>query len=120
MIQKRTRLVVADNSGAREIEAIGLGRNRRWASLGDVVTASVKKASPMGKVKKSEVVKAVIVRVRSNFKRPSGVVIRFDDNAAVLVDENRQPRGTRVLGPVAIELREKGFTKIISLASEVL
>ena len=123
MIQHETRLKVADNSGARELLVIHVmgGSTRRYGHVGDVVVATVKSATPQGTVKKSEVVKAVIVRVAKEWRREDGSSIRFDDNAAVILDTDGQnPKGTRIFGPVARELREKGFMKIISLAPEVL
>ena len=123
MIQLRTRLKVADNTGAREIAAFSVNgkNNRRFASLGDVVAASVKIASPKGQVKKGDKVYAVIVRTHKEVRRPDGSYIRFDDNAAVLVNKDSQdPRGTRIFGPIPRELRDKGFSKIISLAEEVV
>jgi large subunit ribosomal protein L14 len=123
MIQHETRLKVADNSGARELLVIHVmgGSTRRYGHVGDVVVATVKSAAPQGTVKKSEVVKAVIVRVAKEWRREDGSSIRFDDNAAVILDTDGQnPKGTRIFGPVARELREKGFMKIISLAPEVL
>jgi large subunit ribosomal protein L14 len=123
MIQQETRLKVADNTGARELLVIHVmgGSTRRYAHVGDVVVASVKTAAPQGSVKKSEVVKAVIVRCAKEWRREDGSIIRFDDNAAVILDTDGQnPKGTRIFGPVARELREKGFMKIISLAPEVL
>ncbi len=122
MIQMRTVLTVADNSGARKIACIQpLGGDvGRGAGLGDVITASVKEASPNAPVKKGEVVKAVVVRTRREVRRRDGSYIRFDENAAVLIDNQREPLGTRVFGPVARELREKKFIKIVSLAPEVL
>jgi large subunit ribosomal protein L14 len=123
MIQQETRLKVADNTGARELLVIHImgGSTRRYAHVGDVVVASVKTAAPQGSVKKSEVVKAVIVRCAKEWRREDGSIIRFDDNAAVILDTDGQnPKGTRIFGPVARELREKGFMKIISLAPEVL
>ncbi len=122
MIQMRTVLTVADNSGARKIACIQpLGGDvGRGAGLGDVITASVKEASPNAPVKKGEVVKAVVVRTRREVRRRDGSYIRFDENAAVLIDNQREPLGTRVFGPVARELREKKFMKIVSLAPEVL
>ena len=122
MIQPQTRLVVADNSGAREIMCIRVlgGSNRRYANIGDVIVASVKQATPGGVVKKGDVVKAVVVRSKRGVRRPDGSYIRFDDNAAVIIREDKSPRGTRIFGPVARELREKDFMKIISLAPEVL
>ncbi|HEY9713417.1 MAG TPA: 50S ribosomal protein L14 [Chroococcales cyanobacterium] len=122
MIQPQTRLTVADNTGARELMCIRVlgGSNRRYASVGDVIVGVVKDALPNMPVKKSEVVRAVIVRVRNHVKRPDGSTIRFDDNAAVIVQKDGNPKGTRVFGPIARELRDKNFTKIISLAPEVL
>jgi large subunit ribosomal protein L14 len=122
MIQHMTRLKVADNTGARELMCIKVlgGSRRRYASLGDVVVCSVKVAIPGGNAKKKEVVRAVIVRVAKDYRRKDGSIIRFDDNAAVLIDKQGQPRGTRIFGPVARELREKDYMKIVSLAPEVL
>jgi len=122
MIQARTRLTVADNSGAKKISVITVlgGSKRRYATLGDVVIASVKEAIPHGQAKKKEVVSAVIVRQKKNFRRPDGTYLRFDDNAAVLLNKEGSVRGTRIIGPVARELGRKGFKKIISLASEVV
>ena len=122
MIQVTTRLRVADNTGARVIMCIHVagGDKRRYAGLGDIIVASVKQATPTGSVKKGEVVRAVVVRTAKEYGRPDGSYIKFDDNAAVLLDEFRNPKGTRLVGPVARELREKGFTKIVSLAPEVL
>jgi large subunit ribosomal protein L14 len=123
MIQKESRLNVADNSGARELLVIQVmgGSKRRYGSIGDVVTATVKKAAPNSNVKKSTVVKAVIVRTTKEYKRDDGSYIRFDDNAAVILDQsNTNPVGTRIFGPVARELREKGFSRILSLAPEAL
>ena len=122
MIQQETRLKVADNSGARELLCIRVmgGHYRRYASVGDVITATVKSAQPNGQVKKGEVVKAVVVRVAKEYRRPDGSNIRFDDNAAVLINPQGNPRGTRIFGPVARELREKNFMRIVSLAPEVL
>jgi len=123
MIQHETRLKVADNTGARELLVIHVtgGSTRRYAHVGDVVVAAVKSAAPQGSVKKSEVVKAVIVRTSKEWRREDGSTIRFDDNAAVILDtDGMNPKGTRIFGPVARELREKGFMKIISLAPEVL
>jgi len=122
MIQMQTRLNVADNSGAKEIMCITIlgGSRRRYGYVGDVIVASVKDAAPEGAVKKNAVVKAVIVRTKSDIKRKDGTVLRFDSNAAVIIDENKNPRGTRIFGPVARELRERNFMKIISLAPEVL
>ncbi|MDQ7030230.1 MAG: 50S ribosomal protein L14 [Ardenticatenia bacterium] len=121
MIQQESRLKVADNSGAREILCIRVlgGSHRRYASVGDVIVASVKEVQPGGSVKKGDVVRAVVVRTHKEYKRPDGTYIRFDDNAAVLLDHHGNPRGTRVFGPVARELREKGFSRIVSLAPEV-
>ena len=122
MIQPQTRLKVADNSGAKEIMCIRVlgGSFRRDGSIGDVIVACVKTATPGGTVKKGEVVKAVIVRMRKNKRRPDGSYIKFDDNAAVIINDQKMPRGTRIFGPVARELREKDFMKIVSLAPEVL
>ena len=123
MIQHETRLKVADNTGARELLVIHVtgGSTRHYGHVGDVVVATVKSAAPQGSVKKSEVVKAVIVRVAKEWRREDGSSIRFDDNAAVILDvDGQNPKGTRIFGPVARELREKGFMKIISLAPEVL
>ena len=122
MIQPQTRLKVADNSGAKEIMCIRVlgGSFRRDGSIGDIIVASVKTATPGGTVKKGDVVKAVIVRVRKNKRRPDGSYIKFDDNAAVIINDNKMPKGTRIFGPVARELREKDFMKIVSLAPEVL
>jgi large subunit ribosomal protein L14 len=123
MIQTESRLKVADNTGARELLVIHVlgGSVRHYGSVGDVVVATVKSAAPQGSVKKSEVVKAVIVRCAKEWRREDGSSIRFDDNAAVILDTDGQnPKGTRIFGPVARELREKGFMKIISLAPEVI
>jgi len=123
MIQVQTRLKVADNTGAREILVIHLmgGSTRRYVHIGDVVVGTVKSAAPQGTIKKSEIVKAVIVRCSKEWRREDGSHIRFDDNAAVILDvDGENPRGTRIFGPVARELREKGFMKIVSLAPEVL
>lgn len=123
MIQHESRLKVADNSGARELLVIHVlgGSSRRFGRIGDVVVATVKVATPHGAVKKSDVVKAVLVRCAKEWRRPDGSYIRFDDNAAVILDQDSSnPRGTRIFGPVARELRDKGFTKIVSLANEVL
>ena len=123
MIQQESRLKVADNTGAREllvIQVIG-GSRRRYGTIGDVVVATVKSAAPQGSVKKSEIVKAVIVRCTKEWRREDGSYIRFDDNAAVILDtDGANPRGTRIFGPVARELRDKGYMKIVSLAPEVL
>lgn len=122
MIQAMTRLKVADNTGAKEIMCIRVlgGSGRRYARVGDVIVASVKQAAPRGSVKKKEVVHAVIVRMAKEYGRPDGSYIRFDDNAAVILDDERNPRGTRIFGPVGRELRERGFMKIVSLSPEVL
>ncbi len=122
MIQQESYLNVADNSGARKLMCIRVlgGGNRRYAGVGDVIVAVVKDAIPNMAVKKSDVVKAVVVRTRKNLRRDSGMSIRFDDNAAVIINNDGNPRGTRVFGPVARELRDKNFTKIVSLAPEVL
>lgn len=122
MIQAETRLKVADNTGAKEVLCIKVlgGSKRRYASLGDIIVCSVKVAVPGGNAKKKEVAKAVIVRVKQDYRRKDGSLIAFDDNAVVLIDKNNQPRGTRIFGPVARELREKNFMKIVSLAPEVL
>ncbi len=122
MIQSQTYLNVADNSGARKLMCIRVlgGGNRRYAGIGDIVVAVVKDAIPNMAVKKSDVVMAVVVRTRKTLRRDSGMSIRFDDNAAVLINKDKNPRGTRVFGPVARELRDKEFTKIVSLAPEVL
>ena len=122
MIQPQTRLTVADNSGAKEIMCIRVlgGSFRRDGSIGDIIVASVKTATPGGTVKKGEVVKAVIVRMRKNNRRPDGSYIKFDDNAAVIINDQMLPKGTRIFGPVSRELREKNFMKIVSLAPEVL
>ena len=122
MIQTETRLKVADNSGAREILTIKVlgGSKRKFASIGDVIVASVKQAAPGGAVKKGDVVKAVIVRTKSGARRKDGSYIKFDENAAVIIREDKTPRGTRIFGPVARELRDGGFMKIVSLAPEVL
>ena len=122
MIQQETRLRVADNTGAREILCIRVdgGSRRRYAGVGDVITATVKQAIPHGAVKKGEVVTAVVVRTRKQVGRDDGTYIAFDENAAVLIDAQHNPRGTRIFGPVARELRERNFMKIVSLAPEVL
>jgi large subunit ribosomal protein L14 len=123
MIQHETRLKVADNTGARELLVIHVmgGSTRRYGRVGDVVVATVKTAAPQGAVKKSEIVKAVIVRCAKEWQREDGSTIRFDDNAAVILDsDGKNPKGTRIFGPVARELREKGFMRIVSLAPEVL
>ena len=122
MIQIYTRLKVADNSGAKVISCIGVpgGTRKKYAGLGDIIVASVKEATPASAVKSGEVVKAVIVRTAKGYRRSDGSHIKFDENAAVLVDDARMPRGTRVFGPVARELREKDFMRVMSLAPEVL
>lgn len=122
MIQQESRLTVADNSGAKELLCIRVmgGSNRRYGNIGDIIVASVKDATPGGVVKKGDVVKAVIVRSVKGLRRADGSYIKFDDNAAVIIKEDKQPRGTRIFGPVARELREKEFMKILSLAPEVL
>ncbi|MCQ2480492.1 MAG: 50S ribosomal protein L14 [Clostridia bacterium] len=122
MIQQQSYLKVADNTGAKEIMCIRVlgGSGRRYANIGDVVVASVKKATPGGVVKKGEVVKAVVVRTASGLRREDGTYIRFDENAAVIIKDDKSPKGTRIFGPVARELREKDYTKILSLAPEVL
>ncbi len=122
MLQQESRLVVADNSGAREVLVIRVqgGTRRRYANIGDIVTVTVKKATPTGTVKKGEVVQAVVVRTKQGIKRPDGSYIKFDDNAAVIIKDDLNPKGTRIFGPVARELRDKNFMKIISLAPEVL
>jgi large subunit ribosomal protein L14 len=122
VIQPYTRLKVADNTGARQIMCINVpgGTRRRYATVGDIIVGTVKRAIPGGVVKKSEVVRAVVVRVSQHHHRPDGSYIRFDDNAAVILDDKNNPRGTRIFGPVARELRDKNFMKIISLAPEVL
>ncbi len=122
MIQPQTRLTIADNSGAKEIMCIRVlgGSFRRTGNIGDVIVASVKTATPGGAVKKGDVVKAVIVRTSKGLRRADGTHIRFDDNAAVIIDNQKQPRGTRIFGPVARELRERDYMRIVSLAPEVL
>jgi len=122
MIQEYTKLKVADNSGAKEVRCFKVlgGSRRRYARVGDVVVVSVRSAMPGGNVKKKQVVKAVIVRTRKGIRRKDGSYIRFDDNAAVLIETSGEPRGTRIFGPVARELREKAFMRIVSLAPEVL
>ena len=122
MIQQESYLKVADNTGAKEIHCIRVlgGSKRKYGNIGDVIVASVRKAAPGGTVKKGEVVKAVIVRTKKQYRRPDGTYIRFDDNAAVIINDQKQPRGTRIFGPVARELREKDYMKIVSLAPEVL
>ena len=122
MIQQQSYLKVADNTGAKEIMCIRVlgGSKRRYANIGDVIVASVKKATPNGTVKKGDVVKAVVVRSARGLRRNDGTYIRFDENAAVLIRDDKSPRGTRIFGPVARELRDKDYTKILSLAPEVL
>ena len=122
MIQQESRLKVADNSGAREILTIKVlcGSGRKFANIGDVIVATVKQATPGGAVKKGDVVKAVIVRTKTGARRPDGSYIKFDDNAAVIIRDDKTPRGTRIFGPVARELREGGYMRIVSLAPEVL
>ena len=122
MIQPQTRLRVADNSGAREIMCIRVlgGSSRRWGSVGDIIIAAVKSAQPTAGVKKGDVVRAVIVRTAHEYGRPDGSHIKFDDNAAVLINQQGNPRGTRIFGPVGRELRERQFMRIVSLAPEVL
>jgi large subunit ribosomal protein L14 len=122
MIQQESRLAVCDNSGAKEILCIRVlgGTRRRYAGVGDIIVATVKEANPAGAVKKKSVVRAVVVRTRKAIKRPDGSTIKFDDNAAVIIDEDQQPKATRIFGPVPRELRDKGYSRIISLAPEVL
>ena len=122
MIQQETYLKVADNTGAKEIKTIRVlgGSKRKFGNIGDVIVASVRKAQPGGTVKKGEVVKAVIVRSAKGVRRPDGTYVRFDDNAAVLIRDDKNPRGTRIFGPVARELRDKDYMKILSLAPEVI
>lgn len=122
MIQQQTMLNVGDNTGAKEIMCIRVlgGSYRRYANIGDIIVASVKSATPGGVVKKGDVVKAVVVRSRKGLRRPDGSYIRFDENAAVIIKDDKSPRGTRIFGPVARELRDKDFMKIISLAPEVI
>ena len=122
MIQQESRLVVADNTGAKELLCIQVrgSTRRRYATIGDTIVATVKKASPTGDVKAHSVVKAVIVRVSKEYRRPDGSYIRFDDNACVLLNNQNEPRGSRIFGPVARELRDKDFMRIVSLAPEVL
>ena len=122
MIQQESRLKVADNTGAKELLTIRVmgGSTRRYARIGDTIVASVKEATPGGVVKKGDVVKAVVVRTTYGINRPDGSYIRFDDNAAVIIDNQKQPKGTRIFGPIARELREKDYMKIISLAPEVI
>lgn len=122
MIQQESRLVVTDNSGAKEILCIRVlgGTRRRYARVGDIITATVKEASPTGTVKKKTVVRAVVVRTKNSIKRKDGSTIKFDDNAAVIINDEKLPRATRIFGPVPRELRDMGYAKIISLAPEVL
>ncbi len=122
MIQQESMLKVADNTGAKEIKCIRVlgGSKRKYGSIGDVIVASVRKSTPGGTVKKGEVVKAVIVRTAKAVRRPDGTYVRFDDNAAVLIKDDRNPRGTRIFGPVARELRDRDYMKILSLAPEVV
>jgi len=122
MIQEQTILTVADNSGAKTIMCFRMlgGTRKRWASIGDVIVASVKTAIPGSSVKKGSVVKAVIVRTKKELRRPDGSYIRFDENAAVIIDDKGEPKGTRIFGPVARELRDNNYMKIVSLAPEVL
>ena len=122
MIQMESYLKVADNTGAKEIHCIRVlgGSKRKYGNIGDVIVASVRKATPGGTVKKGEVVKAVIVRTKRGVRREDGTYVRFDENAAVIIKEDKNPRGTRIFGPVARELREKDFMKILSLAPEVI
>ena len=122
MIQQQTRLKVADNTGAKELMCIRClgGSHRKFAGVGDVIVASVKSAIPNGMVKKGDVVKAVIVRTKKPIKRPDGSYVRFDENAAVIIRDDKNPRGTRIFGPIARELRDKDYMKILSLAPEVL
>ncbi len=122
MIQNETRLKVADNSGAKELLCIRIlgGTGRKYANIGDVIVCAVKDATPGGIVKKGDVVKAVIVRTATGARRPDGSYVKFDQNAAVIINEDKTPKGTRIFGPVARELRDKGYMKIVSLAPEVL
>ncbi|HIU44399.1 MAG TPA: 50S ribosomal protein L14 [Candidatus Ventrousia excrementavium] len=122
MVQQETHLRVADNTGAKELKCIRVlgGSTRRYGNIGDVIVASVRKAAPGGQVKKGDVVRAVIVRTRKGLRRADGSYVRFDENAAVIIREDKNPRGTRIFGPVARELREKDYMKILSLAPEVL
>ena len=122
MIQQESRLKVADNSGAREVLTIKVlgGTGRKYASIGDVIVCTVKQATPGGQVKKGEVLRAVVVRTKKEIRRKDGSYIKFDDNAAVIIKDDKSPRGTRIFGPVARELREAGYMKIVSLAPEVL
>ncbi len=122
MIQQESRLTVADNSGAKQILCIRVlgGTRRRYAHVGDIIVATVKQAAPNGNVKKKSVVKAVVVRTTNQIRRPDGSTIKFDDNAAVIIGDDKNPKGTRIFGPVPRELRDQGYQKIISLAPEVL
>ncbi|MDD3191449.1 MAG: 50S ribosomal protein L14 [Bacilli bacterium] len=122
MIQQESRLLIADNSGAKEILTIKVlgGTRRKYANIGDIIVATVKASTPGGQVKKGDIVKAVIVRTKSGMRRSDGSYIKFDDNAAVIIRDDKTPKGTRIFGPVARELREKDFMKIVSLAPEVL
>lgn len=122
MIQDRTQLVIADNTGAKVIASFKVfkGKTKKYASLGDTIIASIKTAKPHSMVKKGQVIKAVIVRQKFPYKRKDGTVIRFDDNAAVIVDEDSNPKGTKIIGPIAKEVRLRGYNKIVSLAKEVL
>ena len=122
MVQQESYLRVADNTGAKELKCIRVlgGSTRRYGNIGDVIVASVRKAAPGGQVKKGEVVKAVIVRTRKGMRRADGSYVRFDENAAVIIKDDKSPRGTRIFGPVARELREKDYMKILSLAPEVI
>ena len=122
MIQQETRLLVCDNSGAKEILCIRVlgGSRRRYAGVGDIIVATVKQASPNGAVKKKSVIRAVVVRTRNQIRRKDGSTIKFDDNAAVVIGDDKQPRATRIFGPVPRELRDQGYAKIVSLAPEVL
>ena len=121
MIQLRSRLDIADNTGARAAHMIGvIGKPSKTAQVGDIITANVREASPKGSVKKGEVVRAVVVRTKSDIRRSDGSALRFDNNAIVIIDKDKNPRGTRIFGPVARELRERNFMKIVSLAPEVL
>ena len=122
MIQVESMLEVADNSGARRVQCIKVlgGSHRRYASVGDIIKVTVKEAIPRGRVKKGDVMNAVVVRTKKGVRRPDGSVLRFDDNASVIINKENNPRGTRVFGPIARELKDKGFTKIVSLAPEVL
>lgn len=122
MIQTRTMLKVTDNTGAKIIQCIGIlsGSRRRYAQIGDIIVAAVKKAEPRKEVKTHEVVRAVVVRQRRNFRRKDGTYIRFDDNAVVIIDAKKEPRGGRIFGPVPVELKEKGFLKVANLAEELV